>query len=89
MNSLLMKDHHVAIGSFDRKNLFYGVKSFSRSSQFVDQLVEEISKYVDNANSTIVYCTTVKDTEEVTFHLCHVKTMISVLPTWDILSILV
>ncbi|XP_010325731.1 uncharacterized protein [Solanum lycopersicum] len=65
MNSLLMKDHHVAIGSFDRKNLFYGVKSFSRSSQFVDQLVEEISKYVDNANSTIVYCTTVKDTEEI------------------------
>ncbi|XP_055812885.1 uncharacterized protein LOC129882552 isoform X2 [Solanum dulcamara] len=65
MISLLMKDHHVAIGSFDRKNLFYGVKSFSRSSQFVDQLVEEISKYVDNANSTIVYCTTVKDTEEI------------------------
>ncbi|KAL3328179.1 hypothetical protein AABB24_035690 [Solanum stoloniferum] len=65
INSLLMKDHHVAIGSFDRKNLFYGVKSFSRSSQFVDQLVEEISKYVDNANSTIVYCTTVKDTEEI------------------------
>ncbi|KAG5615354.1 hypothetical protein H5410_015178 [Solanum commersonii] len=64
MNSLLMKGHHVAIGSFDLKNLFYGVKSFSRSSQFVDQLVEEISKYVDNANSTIVYCTTVKDTEE-------------------------
>ncbi|XP_049394656.1 ATP-dependent DNA helicase Q-like 2 [Solanum stenotomum] len=64
MNSLLMKGHHVAIGSFDLKNLFYGVKSFSRSSQFVDQLVEEIFKYVDNANSTIVYCTTVKDTEE-------------------------
>ncbi|PHT73210.1 hypothetical protein T459_23995 [Capsicum annuum] len=65
MNSLLMKNHHVAIGSFDRKNLFYGVKSFSRSSLFVDQLVEEISKYVDNANSTIVYCTTVRDTEEI------------------------
>ncbi|CAN4128357.1 unnamed protein product [Withania somnifera] len=64
MNSLLLKDHHVAIGSFDRKNLFYGVKSFIRS-QFVDQLVKEISKYVDNANSTVVYCTTVKDTEEV------------------------
>ncbi|XP_060216950.1 uncharacterized protein LOC132644378 isoform X2 [Lycium barbarum] len=65
MNSLQMKDPHVAIGSFDRKNLFYGVKSFRRSSQFVDQLVEEISKYVDNANSTIIYCTTVKDTEEI------------------------
>ncbi|XP_019166938.1 PREDICTED: uncharacterized protein LOC109162707 [Ipomoea nil] len=65
MNSLKMKDPHVAIGSFDRKNIFYGVKSFTHGSTFVNELVEEISKYVENANSTIIYCTTVKNTEEI------------------------
>lgn len=67
-----MKDPHVTIGSFDRENLFYGVKSFNRSSSYVDELVEEISKYVANAGSVIIYCTTIKDVEQVIliFHLC-------------------
>ncbi|KAM7460393.1 hypothetical protein LguiB_036250 [Lonicera macranthoides] len=64
VNSLKMKDPHVTIGSFDRENLFYGVKSFNRSSSFVDELVEEISKYVANAGSVIIYCTTIKDVEQ-------------------------
>ncbi|KAM7496327.1 hypothetical protein LguiA_020741 [Lonicera macranthoides] len=65
VNSLKMKDPHVTIGSFDRENLFYGVKSFNRSSSFVDELVEEISKYVANAGSVIIYCTTIKDVEQI------------------------
>lgn len=91
-----MKDPHVAIGSFDRKNIFYGVKSFTHGSTFVNELVEEISKYVENANSTIIYCTTVKDTEEVIWHLiCRntlfflflhknmLKCNVSNFPRWD------
>ncbi|CAH9073440.1 unnamed protein product [Cuscuta europaea] len=64
-NSLMMKDPHVAIGSFDRKNVFYGVKFFTHGSLFVHDIVEEISKYAEDASSTIIYCTTVKDTEEI------------------------
>ncbi|RAL42287.1 hypothetical protein DM860_012070 [Cuscuta australis] len=64
INSLEMKDPHVAIGSFDRKNIFYGVKSFTHGSLFVNELVEEAFKYAEDASSTIIYCTTIKDTEE-------------------------
>ncbi|CAI9770713.1 unnamed protein product [Fraxinus pennsylvanica] len=65
INSLKMKNPHVTIGSFDRQNLFYGVKYSNRSSAFVDELVKEISKYTSSRNSTIVYCTTVKDAEQI------------------------
>ncbi|KAA8550481.1 hypothetical protein F0562_002165 [Nyssa sinensis] len=64
-NSLKMKEPYVAIGSFDRKNLFYGVKSFIRGSSFMDEIIREISKFVSNAGSTIIYCTTIKDVEEI------------------------
>lgn len=65
MNSLKMRDPCVTIGSFDRKNLFYGVKSFSRGALFVDELVGEVSKCVATAGSTIIYCTTIKDVQQV------------------------
>ncbi|KAL7247130.1 hypothetical protein ACSBR2_002113 [Camellia fascicularis] len=64
-DSLKMRDPYVTIGSFDRNNLFYGVKSFKRISSFVDELVGEVSKCVANAGSTIIYCTTVKDVEQI------------------------
>lgn len=63
-NSLKMRDPFVTVGSFDRKNLFYGVKSFNRGSLFADELVGEISKFV-TVGSTIVYCTTIKDVEQI------------------------
>ncbi|KAG9443392.1 hypothetical protein H6P81_014732 [Aristolochia fimbriata] len=65
IQSLKMKDPYVAIGSFDRPNLFYGVKHFDRGDSFVEELVREITKHVANAGSTIIYCTTVKDTEQI------------------------
>ncbi|GFZ20021.1 RECQ helicase SIM [Actinidia rufa] len=65
MNSLKMRDPYVTIGSFDRTNLFYGVKSFNRSVSFLEELVEEVSKCVANAGSTIIYCTTIKDVEQI------------------------
>ncbi|KAJ6361108.1 hypothetical protein OIU77_005023 [Salix suchowensis] len=65
INSLKMNNPYVAVGSFDRKNLFYGVKHFNRSLQFVDELVQEISKYARKAGSTIIYCTTIKDVEQI------------------------
>ncbi|XP_068669155.1 uncharacterized protein [Aristolochia californica] len=65
IQSLKMKDPYLAVGSFDRPNLFYGVKHFDRSHSFTEELVQEISKYVANAGSTIIYCTTVKDAEQI------------------------
>ncbi|KAL0419366.1 UNVERIFIED_CONTAM: Werner syndrome ATP-dependent helicase [Sesamum radiatum] len=65
INSLKMQNPHVTIGSFDRKNLFYTVVSFDRSNAFLNELVSEISAYVEKAGSTIIYCTTVKDVEQI------------------------
>ncbi|GLT80696.1 hypothetical protein SLA2020_521210 [Shorea laevis] len=65
VTSLNMKDPYVAIGSFDRKNLFYGVKHFNHGQPFLDELVQEISKFVATSGSSIIYCTTVKDVEQI------------------------
>ncbi|XP_077236964.1 uncharacterized protein LOC143878578 isoform X2 [Tasmannia lanceolata] len=65
IQSLKMNDPYIAIGSFDRKNLFYGVRSLGRHISFVDELFGEISKYVANAGSIIIYCTTIKDVEQI------------------------
>ncbi|OAY23976.1 ATP-dependent DNA helicase RecQ [Manihot esculenta] len=65
INSLRMNDPYVAIGSFDRENLFYGVKHFNRGTLFVNELVQEISKFAGNGGSTIIYCTTIKDVEQI------------------------
>ncbi|GAB4836644.1 hypothetical protein Ancab_039534 [Ancistrocladus abbreviatus] len=65
INSLKMKDPYIAIGTFDRENLFYGVKSFVHGFPFMDKLVKEVSKFVSSASSTIIYCTTVKDAEQI------------------------
>ncbi|CAL8160271.1 unnamed protein product [Prunus armeniaca] len=65
VNSLKMQNPYVTIGSFDRPNLFYGVKSFNRGQSFVHELVQEVSKFVRRDGSTIVYCTTIKDVEQV------------------------
>ncbi|KAL5580452.1 hypothetical protein UlMin_012894 [Ulmus minor] len=65
ISSLKMRDPYVSIGSFDRKNLFYGVKSFNRGQSSVDELVKEVTKFAANADSTIIYCTTIKDVEQI------------------------
>ncbi|CAJ2640559.1 unnamed protein product [Trifolium pratense] len=62
-NSLKMNNPYTVVGSFDRPNLFYGVKQFNRGQSFIDEIVEEISKEVANGCSTIIYCTTIKDVE--------------------------
>jgi len=60
-----MDNPYVTIGSFDRTNLFYGVKQLNRGQSFIDELVREISKEVATGGSTIIYCTTIKDVEQV------------------------
>lgn len=65
INSLKLKDPYVAVGSFDRKNLFYGAKASNRGSSSVFELVEEILKCVANSGSVIIYCTSIKDVEQV------------------------
>ncbi|XP_047322421.1 ATP-dependent DNA helicase RecQ-like [Impatiens glandulifera] len=65
INSLKMRNPYISIGSFDRKNLFYSVKPLNHTSTAIHELVEEISKRVANAGSTIVYCTTIKDAEQI------------------------
>ncbi|MQL82479.1 hypothetical protein Taro_014956 [Colocasia esculenta] len=71
-NSLKMSNPYIAIGSFNRENLFYGVKSCHCTLSFVDALVGEISKHLAGGGSTIIYCTTIKDTEQVS---CYMITM--------------
>ncbi|KAJ3682940.1 hypothetical protein LUZ60_013167 [Juncus effusus] len=63
--SLEMRNPYIAIGSFDRANLFYGVKSCNRTSSFLDDLVNDVSKHAEKAGSTIIYCTTIKDTQQI------------------------
>ncbi|KAM5582897.1 hypothetical protein ABKV19_003015 [Rosa sericea] len=65
VNSLKMENPYNKIGSFDRGNLFYGVKSFNRSRSFVHDLVQEVSKFVHMDGSTIIYCMTIKDVDQV------------------------
>lgn len=65
INSLKLKDPYVAVGSFDRKNLFYGAKASNRGSSSVFELVEEILRCVANSGSIIIYCTSIKDVEQV------------------------
>ncbi|XP_074334088.1 uncharacterized protein LOC141671684 isoform X1 [Apium graveolens] len=65
INSLKLKDPYVAVGSFDRKNLFYGAKASNRGSSSVFELVEEILRCVANSGSIIIYCTSIKDVEQI------------------------
>lgn len=67
ISSLKMKDPYITIGSFDRGNLFYGVKHLNRGQLFINELVREVSKFVASTGSTIIYCTTIKDVEQVSF----------------------
>lgn len=60
-----MREPYIAIGSFNRENIFYGVKSYNRTMSFVDELIGEITNHLAAGGSTIIYCTTIKDTEHV------------------------
>ncbi|CAN6200298.1 unnamed protein product [Urochloa humidicola] len=63
--SLVLRSPHVVVGSFDRHNLFYGVKSCNRSISFISELVKDVSKRSAAGESTIIYCTTIRETEQV------------------------
>ncbi|XP_019439561.1 PREDICTED: uncharacterized protein LOC109345181 [Lupinus angustifolius] len=65
ITSLKMNNPYVSVGSFDRANLFYGVKLFNRGQSFVDELVQDISKQLSSGGSTIIYCITIKDVEQI------------------------
>ncbi|XP_057789662.1 uncharacterized protein LOC131006526 isoform X2 [Salvia miltiorrhiza] len=65
VKSLKLQSPHITIGSFDRQNLFYSCKSFVKGSAFLNELVAEISTCVNKTESTIIYCITVKDVEEI------------------------
>ncbi|XP_054819633.1 uncharacterized protein LOC129318729 isoform X1 [Prosopis cineraria] len=65
ISSLKMCNPYVSVGSFDRANLFYDVKPFNPGQHFVNELVQEILKKVATGGSTIIYCTTIKDVEQI------------------------
>ncbi|TVU43725.1 hypothetical protein EJB05_10213 [Eragrostis curvula] len=44
VSSLALRDPHVYIGTFDRPNLFYGVKLCDRSDSFTSDLAKDIQK---------------------------------------------
>jgi ATP-dependent DNA helicase RecQ len=66
VKSLELQNAYTAVSSFDRPNIFYGVKSLNRTNAFREELAQEILKDVGKSGSTIIYCTTIKDVEEVT-----------------------
>jgi ATP-dependent DNA helicase RecQ len=68
--SLSLHQQYVYIGSFDRPNLFYGVKLIpapGRLASFIDDIITDIKSRVAHRESTIIYCATVHDTEQVIF----------------------
>lgn len=73
IQSLKLKDPYLAVGSFDRKNLFYGVKTSNHGSSSVFEFVEEILKCVASSGSIIIYCTSIKDVEQVIFVITSFK----------------
>ncbi|KAF7816268.1 Werner syndrome ATP-dependent helicase isogeny [Senna tora] len=65
ISSLKMHNPYVSIGSFDRPNLFYGVKPYNHGQHFVNELIQDISENVASGGSSIIYCTTIKDVEQI------------------------
>ncbi|KAG0610627.1 hypothetical protein M758_7G079400 [Ceratodon purpureus] len=65
VKSLKLQNAFTAVSSFDRPNIFYGVKGLSRTTAFKEELAREILTDVEKRGSTIIYCTTIKDVEEV------------------------
>ncbi|BBN00819.1 ATP-dependent DNA helicase RecQ [Marchantia polymorpha subsp. ruderalis] len=66
LSSLTLQDVFTTVSSFDRPNIYYGVKTLNRTSAFREELAQEVLKDVTEGGSTLIYCTTVKDVEEVT-----------------------
>jgi hypothetical protein len=68
--SLVLHNPFIYIGSFDRPNLFYGVKLIkSRSSklQTILEMLRDVPRRVESRESTIIYCVTIKDTQQEMF----------------------
>lgn len=66
-NSLDLYNPFVYIGSFDRPNLFYGVKLFKSGSSrqsCILEMLHDVPIRVSSHESTIIYCATIRDTEE-------------------------
>ncbi|CAM6122489.1 unnamed protein product [Calypogeia fissa] len=66
VRGLQLGDYFTAVSTFDRPNIFYGVKAFNRTSAFREELGRAVLKDIAGGGSTLIYCTTVKDVEEVT-----------------------
>lgn len=64
-HSLTLINPHIHIGSFDRPNLFYGVKCIVSGQEFIKDLTIEVLKRCDTAESTIIYCATIRDAVKV------------------------
>jgi len=65
--SLILRKPFVFIGSFDRPNLFYGVKlirSGTCSNEAIAELIRDVPRRVSARESTIIYCITIRDTEQ-------------------------
>ncbi|XP_066343395.1 uncharacterized protein [Miscanthus floridulus] len=66
--SLILREPFLFIGSFDRPNLFYGVKlirSGTCSNEAIAELIRDVPRRVSARESTIIYCITIRDTEQV------------------------
>lgn len=65
IDSLALVSPYVHVGSFDRPNLYYGAKCCDSSKDFIDDLCSQLNQRRNAGDSTIVYCATVRDAEDV------------------------
>lgn len=65
--SLILHEPFTYIGSFDRPNLFYGVKLIKPGSHLDESILDmlkHVPPRVSSRESTIIYCATIRHTEK-------------------------
>ena len=84
--SLQMEDVYEVVSTFDRPNIFYGVKFINRTHTFREELAHEVMKDCKSGGSTIIYCTTIRDVEEVLLNQCsNISLLTSYIGNWHAL----
>ena len=71
--SLVLHNPFIYIGSFDRPNIFYGVKLIKPGTsklQAILEMLRDVPRRVESRESTIMYCFTIKDTEQASVTIC-------------------
>lgn len=69
VHSLQLQNVYTALSSFDRPNIFHGIKCLNSQSVFLEELVKVLNEDVGQG-STIIYCLKVKMVDRSKKRLC-------------------